>query len=260
MRNRPTHRRRKNRKARRATHLSRSLRLNALTAKTYTYQFNLQPQILRSLQTTGGASPIGFAPQPGAAQVPMLTFATVAASTGFPGFIDVGMACPFALNDIGNIGPWRNMYDAYRINSIELNLEYLNNESNVTSLGLMPTVWMYQDQDDALPPTNVQSITGKQGVKMFQFGNRAKTSFKFKFTPTLQTVVATSAGAQSVTVNKKPVWCNTQPGSAGFVGATHYGLKLWISDVYAPQVASTANAFRLNWKYNVSFRSPVACY
>jgi len=244
---------------RRALGLTAARPMRSLVAKTYNFQFNLKPQIFRAVQTTGSTA-VAFAPSPGAGAVPMLTYSTAASSTGFPGFLDVGMACPFALSDIGNIGPWRNMFDAYRINSIELTIEYLNNESNVTSLGLMPTIWMYADQDDALPPTTVTDIVGKQGVKMFQFGDRARSKVSYKLTPYLQNVVTTSAGPQSVAINKSKQWCNSQPGTAGYAGATHFGLKLWIADIYAPQVASVANAFRLNWKYNVSFRSPVAAY
>jgi len=240
------------------TGLSQALRLNALTGKTYSYQFNLAPQIMKASQITG-TNPVNFSGAPNGV-VPITSLLINPSITGFSGFYDVGLACPFALSDIGNIGPWRQMYDAYRINSISLTIEYLNNSSSVNSSGLMPTIWLYQDQDDANVPTALTALTGKQGVKMFQFGDKARTKYTFKLTPTLQTVVTTAAGANSVVVNKKPVWCNTSPSTPGYASATHFGLKMYITDFYAPQVANICNAFRFNWKYNVSFRSPTTAF
>ena len=227
--------------------------------KTYNYKFHLLPQVLISdpLLTT-----MNFVTNPLASgQRPLdngSTFAQYPGACTLPGFVDLAFACTFRLADIQNLTPYIQMYDAYKINSITLELEYLNNSSLVGSTGLMPTVRVYNDQDDAIPPPNLTSLVAKTGTRMKQFGHGSQTKFRFTFKPTILKDVGNNTVGAGTTISSiaKSCWLNCN-GSGSSVD--HYSMKMWISDVYAPGPLTTvkyANGFRFNWIYNVSFRSP----
>lgn len=181
---------------------------------------------------------------------------TFPSQTSLTNIVDASVACTHELNDILSAPSFAGQYDAYRINSVTLNVEYLNNMASTNGAGLMPTMYMYWDQDDAAVPSTLGSILGKMGVRRFQFGDKAKLNYTIKYKPTVATAglqTPTPTSLTSITTNQvqKSPWLNCL-----FPTVKHYGIKIVICDIFAPGTAS-ANAFRFNFKYNVSFRAPL---
>lgn len=229
-----------------------------MTLKPYRYKFQLPPQIFVGSQTVPGT--MAFSTVTGAGVFPLQNAASItvqASANGLPQYYDICYACPFRFTDLQNRPSFAAMYDAYKFGKVTLNLEYLNNVSLAAGNGLMPTSYMYWDQDDATIPPNLLSISGKQGVKVRQFGDKSKTTQSISFTPKLATAVTIDAGATPIVAAgvSKSQWLDcTQPSVA------HYALKGVITDVYLPGNALVTQAFRFNWTYNMSFRAPIlAC-
>lgn len=111
---------------------------------------------------------------------------------------------------------------------------------------------MYWDQDDAINPPSLTSISRKQGVKRTQLGNKGKTSVRWSCVPTTQQIMGSSAGLAAAGVNPKRQWLNcTIPN------VDHFALKFFITDVYLPTSEGVTQAFRFNWTYNIEFRAPL---
>lgn len=251
-------RRKRARKARgRKARLYSGMRGGAL--KTYTYNFKLLPQYLGS--TGVGAVNIVQA-LGGTGQYPIL-----AAGTTIPGVtnqsttnplagsqsIDVGLGCCHTLNDIANSAAFASMYDAYKINYVKVEFQYLNNTSPVTGLAVMPTVWTYWDQDDCIPPVVATNVTGKMGSKCFR-PTATKNHFSFKYRPNLRNMTqgAISAGSSAQALVAPATWINCTETTV-----PHYAMKAWISDFFTGTSGLVNNGFRINFTYNVSFRAPL---
>lgn len=232
-------------------------RRNNLVLKPYSYKFTLDSQILRATQS-GTAGEMGWAGATGgiAGDGGTRPFTGIGpsittGSCGLPNYYDIAMACSFGLNDIGNYASFTTMYDAYKLGKITLNIEYLNNVATINGGGLMPTMYLYWDQDDANVPT-LLNIQGKQGVKVRQFGNHNQTVIKTSWTPTTVIAQQLEGGALAATAVNKPMWINCQDPSV-----RHYGLKIVLTDVYLSGATFLANVFRFNFEYDVKFRSPL---
>jgi len=222
--------------------------------KSYTFSFKLRPQFLAASNTTVGVIQLNLGTGSGDAPITNATSNLVVntPTSNINGFSDVALGCPIQLQDIASYVAYTSLFDAYKINSVSCRIEYLNNSSSVSSGGLMPTIMMYWDQDDAVPPVSLQAIQGKQGAKLFMPASN-RTSATLKFRPLTRNGVNTAAAVSGAVVPNKSQWINcTSPN------VPHYGFKAWISDFYAPGTAAVINAFRLHWTYNVSFRSPIA--
>ena len=223
----------------------------SLALKSYNYKFKLPAQILTS---TAGAGSLVISPGVGAGGSPLVAAGLVGypSTNNLPNFFDFAIGVDFKLSDIVNSPAFTAMYDAYKIRKITLSIEYLNNSSSANTTGLMPTLYQYWDQDDALPPPGAVSIQAKQGVKRFQFGNNSRTAFKTSAMPRLGNVLGVVGAGVSIAGITKPQYINcTIPTIA------HHACKMWLADVYLPGSAAVTQAFRLNWTYDVSFRSPL---
>lgn len=148
------------------------------------------------------------------------------------------------------------MFDAYKIRKVTLELEYLNNVSSATGNSLMPTTYMVWDQDDAISPPSLLSITSKQGVKVRRMGRGVQ---RFSVRPVVSDVVGinTPSSVPAFTVaavSNKSRWIDSLAPAV-----QHNAIKLAITDVHLP-VSTTLDltqAFRFNWTYHISFRAPL---
>lgn len=228
------------------------LGLSRLAIKPYSFTYNLPPQVLRF----SGPGAMSLAPLP-SGQYPLLagggtTWQTTSASNGLVDFYDIVGAVPFKLSDLTFYSSYNTLFDAYKIGKVGLHLEYLNNVSPVNQGGLMPTCYLFWDQDDAVMPVSVLGMTSRAGVKIRQFGDKGKTTLKTKAIPVTSSVLGNVGGGTATAgIANKPLWINcTQPTIA------HNALKFIITDVYMPATGVTT-AFRFNWTYNIKFRGPL---
>lgn len=222
--------------------------------KHHKQTFKLQPQLLQSNPGTGNAVILGVLG--GSAPITAVSTA-VASTTGFLNNWDFGLACSHALEDLASVGNWTALYDAYRITKVTATIEYCANSAGPQGSALLPTLYMYWDQDDDAPPTSIEDVNRKTGHRRFT-PTSSKRSVSFSYRPTIRQSVTTSANANSpyqISSTAGSPWLNC--GGDG-PKVLHYAFKLWVSDFYA--IAgnnAVADAFRVHWKYDVQFRSPI---
>jgi hypothetical protein len=223
--------------------------------KTYTFTFKPAPQVfVQAVPTPSSGNALVLASAIGAGTAPLSNgrCLTPASSNGLIGFYDWTCATNFLLADLQSAPTYTGLFDAYKIKKISMNIEYLNNYSSVSSTGLMPTIYAYFDQDDSVVPVSIADITRRQGVKKFQFGNKGKTSFNFTLKPTVSAALETNTGSLIQASVQKAGWINCTQ-----FAIPHYGLKFAVTDLYLPGVNAVQQAFRINWTYTVSYRSPL---
>jgi len=240
----PPRKYRSKRRPRRARRARRGgLRAPRSQLKHYNYTFKLSPQLVRSdAAAIGSATLVGTS-----AMVPITSVASFSGTMNAVGYADLGLACSHKLSDIQNYASFAGLYDAYKINSVSVNVEYLNNVA-LQSACVNPTVWMYWDQDDATIPGNVAAILGKTGAKRWNVNDKMKASRSFRYIP----LTRNNASSTDVIVPNRSQWINcTAPN------VPHYAFKMFVQDFNAPGAEDILNCFRFNWTYNVSFRSPL---
>jgi len=224
-----------------------------LQLKPYTFNFKPEPQAIISNLITPGSASIA----PSARQLPMLNANFALRSNTLSAAIttvtDWGVACSFALSDLTNFQNFVNMYDAYKINYVTVKLYYLNNFASVGSSSLMPTFYMYADQDDIVVPTSAIQIGGKQGVRKWQ-PTASKLTTTFKIRPVTNTTVEAvgSLSTANAVVPNTSLWLDCANASI-----PHFGFKMYCQDWSAQGNTSTFNVVRVAYTYNVSFRSPL---
>lgn len=224
----------------------------------YPYKFSLLPCVLTADRITPGLIRFQTTPATQVSQNPMnnaLLSSTVSSGTNFPDFWDFGMSAIFRLTDLQSYPQFSAMYDAYRIRKIDVHIEYLNNMSIVNSGGLLPTIYLYNDQDDAVTPTDLRGIQAKEGVRRILLANKGKVSIKHSIVPRIAPQAKSSGGGTGSVVAKPDQWINCTDGAVN-----HYSLKAYVTDFYAPGLSTVSQAFKFNFVYHVEFRAPLLTY
>jgi len=150
------------------------------------------------------------------------------------------------------------LFDAYKMGKISLSLEYLSNMASVNGAGLLPTSYMYWDQDDIVTPVNLTDVVRRSGVKVRTFGNKAKNVHSISFIPVPSVAtqsIATSTAVTPAIIPEKRCWIDCVD-----LNVPHFALKVFLTDVYLPGGAGANQCFRFNWTYNIAFRSPIDAY
>lgn len=245
-------RRRPARRPRRA--MRRGLKAPRSQLKNYNYTFKLSPQSIIG-DLSGGTGVVIVNPANPIIPIRPSSLVTVGSSLGatFSSALDWSAACTFRLSDIANFSDFTEMYDAYKINSVTVELEYLSNSSAVNGTGVLPTFYMYWDQDDLTPPPTLKNILGKQGVKRWH-PTATNLTKRFKFIPIAANVAQDAASLQPVIVPNKSQWIDSLSANV-----PHYAFKLFCQDFLVPAQQLITNVVRVHYTYNVSFRSPLLC-
>jgi len=222
--------------------------------KSYDYKFKLRPNYLLASQTTPGA--MNWAVAGGAAGTAPFnapSVSTTGSATGFANLFDLGLGAAFRLNDISSVSDWQNMYDAYRINKVVCEVEFLQNVASggATWGSILPTLYMVQDQDSAGFPPNLLTIQGQQGVKRYCVGDRNKVRFTMSIAPRAAPLQAGPA-TNNYAVGKPGQWLN-----CASPGINHFGIKYYITDLNMPGTGSVETAIKFQFTYYVSFRGPL---
>lgn len=242
--------------ARRMRRLGKRSGLRAPRAqlKHYNYTFKLSPQSIVS-DLSGQQSVVIVNPANPIKPILPSSLTLVGSSLGsLVNALDWSASAVFKLSDIANFTDFTGMYDAYKINSVTVELQYLCNSAAVNGSGILPTFYMYWDQDDATPPPTLKNILGKQGVKKFQ-PTSSRLSRKFKFVPIAANVIQdTEAVLASAAIPTKSQWIDCLAPNI-----PHYAFKLFAQDWLTPGANTVVNVVRVHYTYNVSFRSPLLC-
>ena len=251
MRRRAPRRRRPARRPRRVPR--RGLKAPRSQLKHYNYSFKLQPQSIVS-DLSGQAGVVIVNPANSLKPIQPSDLTMVGSSLGsLVSALDWSVGAVFRLSDIANYSDFTEMYDAYKINSITVELQYLSNSAAVNGNGILPTFYMYWDQDDAIQPPSLKNILGKQGVKKWQ-PTSSRLTKKFKFVPITANVAQDAASLQPVIVPNRSQWIDCLSANV-----PHYAIKLFTQDWLTPAATPIVNVVRVHYTYNVSFRSPLLC-
>jgi hypothetical protein len=225
----------------------------ALQLKPYTFSFKPQPQsVISNLIAPGGVSI-----SPSSTQAPFnSTNFALRSNTLSPAITTVtdwAMACTFQLTDLNSYAAFAAMYDAYKINYVTVTLQYLSNSAQTNSTSLLPTFYVYADQDDVVVPVSASQISGKQGIKKWQ-PTATKLMKSFRIRPTTLSTVEGAVSTSTVNANvpNKQMWLDCVDASV-----PHFGCKIYCQDWTAQGSTSALNVVRIHYTYNVSFRSPL---
>lgn len=244
--------------------------------KPYTFVFTTRPCVLASGQVPTSDLAFSGTGLTNCVQLPLFggTNTTsssgslsnlVPSSTNFLNTFDFGIATAFRLSDLYHYMQYASVFDAYRINSVTCICEYLHNsftaqDNTGFATSTTPTLYYYPDFDDAVVPTNLDTVVSKQGVKMVQFGRKDQTIYKFKIKPRTNTLMAgsentTAPTANGTNINRPGQWLNCQTPDV-----PHFSMKWYMTDVLLPPSGAGAGnqqAWRWTFKYNISFRAPL---
>lgn len=249
----------------------------ALSSKVYTYSFKLESQYLRSgiggtqppvvltgpaqgpIQPTGTLSPPYYGP----------SVSLNANQMSLANLYDMGLACTFSAQDIGNIAAFQQIYDQYRINSVTLTIEnqfpadgtIAGAPGSVAMQIPEPTLYVLEDHDSAAVPTALSSLVGFAGVKRVALGSKDRNSFTYTFRPrpiAVMETVTTGTGALGTTasaVMKNGTWLDCTN-----INIAHYGMKGWLTNWLVTGLPELLSAYRFTWTYNLSFKQPTHCF
>lgn len=152
----------------------------------------------------------------------------------------IPFAMKFRLSQIINYQDLTNLCDAYKLKYVSIKMQWLHNSSEPTGQTCNPTLMWIQDHDDAAPPSSVESIREKTGVRVKCFGpNRV---FKIGVQPRC-TGIVNSVGSPAAAV-APPTWLNT-----AFPSVDHFAIKGVITNVSLPSANFALQQF--NWDVSV---------
>jgi hypothetical protein len=130
---------------------------------------------------------------------------------------DQGYAWPFALNQLPAVAEFTNLFDKYRITSIDLTFSLVR-ETGTTNDLVWPAMFLFMDDDDSVIPTTKSSVLERMSVQ------------RVSFAPTRQTI----------SVKIRPRWIQSRAGTSTNLapqnswidmstpGVQHYGVKSWV--------------------------------
>jgi hypothetical protein len=133
------------------------------------------------------------------------------------GASDQGYAWPFALNQLPAVTEFTNLFDKYRIVSIDLTFSLVR-ETGTTNDLVWPAMFLFMDDDDSVIPTTKSSVLERMSVQ------------RVSFAPTRQTI----------SVKIRPRWIQSRAGTSTNLapqnswldmatpGVQHYGVKSWV--------------------------------
>lgn len=276
-------RHRKGHRAKRAYHLSKGV--NALQEKHYTVNFTPNDTYINNILsnppgTTGNYYTIsrGAGTSYNGADLFVPQFATTdpgmsavrPSAVGFNTVVDFGIGISYNINMLENWAAYCALFDNYRVNYIDLEVEFLANNAVVSNSGLLPVIYAINDRDDSVAPTDQHFLTGRQGFKTLRVGNRSKTVMKLRLRPKLAMPLAIaavpdshspplSANTAQVTAN---TWIDCQPSPLiSDSPPLYFGTKLWLQNMPVPRTDLTfQNAVRFTTKWNVSFKGSLGAF
>jgi hypothetical protein len=246
--------------ARKALRRTRRAPTRALTqAKVYKYNFSPNTQYLRNVEgnSPGIGGAYALSPNPsvvGAAPIALGTNYTVSpypASSGLAGCYDFGMALNFQAFHIQTIGSYSSLFDMYRIDSVTVNVRYIQNGTlGQASVDIVsPTIYAIIDQDDSVIPLTSNELA-RQGRRIFKFDNKSRTDFKITINRPKRSSVMNmppSTGTANAIVSNG--WCDMAN-----LKMAHYGLKLWVENMSCPDPKLFETAFEFTYQYKLSFK------
>ena len=176
-------------------------------------------------------------------------FQTAGIGTGY----DFGASMIFSAADAQRLTPMFTTWDEYRFRKVQVKIECMFNNS-LPGGGANPTVWYAVDKDDATIPTTQATVTGRAGVRQFQFSQGKTLTINLK--PSLRQVLYDGDGGAPAFALTPPKWIDCSNAQS----VPHYGLKFWFTDVELPGTSDAPTLFRITYNYWIDFRGLTNTY
>jgi len=274
---------RKGHRAKRAYHLSKGV--NALQEKHYTFNFTPNDTYINNRLTNppgsdGNYYTISQGTQTSYNGIPLFNYALTTASpglsltrssaSGFASYVDFGLGISYNVNMLENFSAYTGIFDFYRVNYIDLEIEFISNSAPVNGAALLPVIYAIQDRDDSLTVSDQHYLTARQGYKTLRVGNKMKNTMKMRLRPKMgiplvarQTPEEHSPPlADNMGSLTASTWIDCQPTPAVSQNPPWYfGTKLWFANMSVPSNGvNIQNAVRFTTKWNVSFKGSLGAF
>lgn len=220
----------------RKTKIPRSLKQNTLAIKRSV------PTIF--LRNTGTGI---FTISGGGGNMPFQQTTAFATSGGPPNCYNVPWILQFTLADISNAAAYCAMFDKFRLHKVDVKIEYGSNQSNVASLGVMPTIAYAPDYDDSAYPVTESALLATSGSKRKML-SRCKWSLHPR---TASNVYGLGTPASNFVQTPKNSWYDT-----GYPNQVFYGVKGFFMDLLA--TAAYFTQIRIDLDYHLEFKDIIA--
>lgn len=150
----------------------------------------------------------------------------------------------FRLDQISDHLSFANLFDAFRIAAVCVEIIPLNNDYNLPNI--QPQVCQAVDRDDSNPPTSMEKLLCRKNAKLRPF-NRKITKY---LRPNAASAVYSAGVATDYKQSMQPCWLDLT--SATGANVAHYGIK----------VAFQANplqdiTYHVRTKYYLQFKEPI---
>jgi len=173
-------------------------------------------------------------------------------ASGFDNYYDVGLATSFKLSDLSQEALLADQFDQYRINKVDCVMEYLSNSAFVNGVGMLPTVYIYNDIDSALPPVALRNVVGAAGVRQKLLADKQRIVIKHSCVPR---ILIDSEAAPSV-AGKPGQWIDCSERDID-----HFAMKFYFTDLFLPPANSAqTTCVKFTFKYHVQYRGPLSCF
>lgn len=173
-------------------------------------------------------------------------------SSGFDNYYDVGVATSFKLSDLSQEGLMADQFDQYRINRVDCVMEYLSNAAFVNGIGLLPTVYIYNDIDSAVPPTELARVVGASGVRQKLLADKQKITVRHSCVPR----ILIDSQAQASVAGKPGQWIDCSERDID-----HYAMKFYFTDLFLPPANSgQTTCVKFTFRYHIQYRGPLSLF
>ena len=160
---------------------------------------------------------------------------------------DVPFSMQFTMSDIIAYTDVTNLCDQYRINNVQVSINYNSNSADVNGPSSMPGIYYITDDDDA-GVTTVNAVRQRMGLKYKSWGSN-RTHVSMGVRPKVAPLLYGPGGTTGYAIPLRATWINTLSDSV-----PHYGIRGYFTNVYLPSSTSKDQSvlFTFDITYSVS--------
>lgn len=156
------------------------------------------------------------------------------------GFAGIGME--FRLDQIDDYANFGNLFDAFRIAAVSVEIIPLNNSYTLPSV--QPQVCIAVDRDDATAPTEMEKLLCRKYAKLRPFHRKVSKYLK----PNVSSLVYSAGVAQDYKQGMQPAWLDLPDGT----NVSHYGIKIGLQATGLQEIE-----YHMRTKYYLQFKEPI---
>lgn len=153
-----------------------------------------------------------------------------------------GLGIEFRLDQISDYLSFQNLFDAFRISAVTLEIIPLNNDYNLPNI--QPQVVMAVDRDDSNTPTSMEKLLCRKYAKLRPFNRKVTKYVK----PNVASSVYSAGVAQDYKQSMQPNWLDLPDGN----NVAHYGVKVGFQATPLQDID-----YHIRTKFYLQFKEPI---